>query len=94
MFVSRDRADVAVSLARGAFRLADNHGFAGAWMFHIANGLTGAEGARHRWLRESAALGAFVLGRQKRKIVAVAPEFGADQIQILAGTGLVLIAVD
>jgi hypothetical protein len=63
-------------------------------VFHIANGRAATERTRHRRLCESATLGAFVLGRQERKIVTVTPELGTDQIQILAGTGFILIAVD
>ena len=94
MFVTGDCADVAMHLARGSLRLTDNHGFAGSRRIHIVDHGASAEGARHRRFYEATALCAFELGWQKGEIVTVAPEFGADQIEILTWTRFAFIAVD
>ena len=81
-------------LARGTFRLANNHRFTGPRFAHILYGCTAAEGTCHGGLDESASLGTFVLGGKQRHIVAVAPELRTNKIEEFAWTGFVLITVD
>ena len=94
MFVPRDRADVAMQLARTFLRCSDNHRFAGSRARHVGDLPTGTEGTCHGRLRKASTLRALILGLQERQIVAIAPEFGTDHVEIFTGPCLIFVAID